>query len=182
MNVASLLPPSSPLSIHVWNFKLLSLQNSLLGKYRANPPTSPLLLTVELLPLIANIILDGNLSQSFWAVILLKNPLVQINRGLLGCLQCLLSLSLSFQNLSFPSFRASLHRGIQQHPKAHALKLEQSPFDPPLWNIFLAAMPWEILLTKYSEFLLLLMENRDQNNPIFRTVVWLSREDVYGNF
>lgn len=57
--------------------------------------------------------------------------------------------------------------------------MEQPPIDPPLWNIFLAVMPWEILLTKYLEFLLLLMENGDKNNPISG---WLSRDDVYGNF
>lgn len=169
------LPPSSPLSIHVWYFKLLSLQNSLLGKYRANPSHLPTSAHGRTSSLDCQYYLRRKSVTVFLGCHTSKESLVQMKRGLLGCLQCLLSLSL-------PSFRASRHRGIQRHPKAHALKLEQSPFDPPLWNIFLAAMPWEILLTKYPEFLLLLMENRDQNNPIFRTVVWLSREDVYGNF
>lgn len=120
--------------------------------------------------------------QSFLAVILLKDPLVWRKRGLFSCLHRLLSLSPLFQNLSLYPAGASLHGDTQPHQKTHALKLEQPPFDPPLWNSFLAVRHWETLLTKYPQFLLLLMENRDKNNPIFRTVVWLRRDDVYGNF
>lgn len=120
--------------------------------------------------------------QPFLAVILLKGCLVWRKQGLFSCLQRLLSLSPLLQSLSFYPAGASLHGDTQRHQKTHALNLEWLSFDPPLWNSFLAVRHWETLLTKYPQFLLLLMENRDKNNPIFRTVVWLRRDDVYGNF
>lgn len=150
-----------------------------------NKPLSPPTLThrEDFLPLFANTVLKGNRCHEVYSLCHTSEGSPCVEKA--GSIQLSPTPAVTISSLSEPqllSSRSTTPWRHTWHQKTHALKLEQPPFDPPLWNSFLAVRHWETLLTKYPQFLLLLMENRDKNNPIFRMVVWLRRDDVYRNF
>lgn len=173
--------PSSPLSIHIWYFKCLSFYNLETSLFHLRTSMH----RENFLPLFANIILEGNRCHEadslFSLSYIWRIPVCGESR----VYSLSPTLAVTVSSLSEPRLLPSRSITPWRHTaaqKTHALKLERPPFDPPLWNSFLAVRHWETLLTKYPQFLLLLMENRDKNNPIFRMVVWLHRDDVYGDF